>query len=146
MSFPEFSMRNFSSAGYDRNALHCFFAGELAVLPERNAIFMNKQMTAALLSAAAGTLLLTGCGSNQNMTNAEAPYTTAVTEPARRTETSAARETDRDNSLYEEDDVHRNTEVSEPNIVDRAESAMDKAEDIVTSLMTDAKEKLDETN
>lgn len=105
---------------------------------------MKKQMTAALLTAAAGTSLLTGCGSDQNMTNAEAPHTTAVTEPARITETSAVRGTDHDNALYEEDDVHRKTDVSEPDIVDRAESAMDKAEDIVTSLMTDAKEKLEE--
>lgn len=105
---------------------------------------MNMKMIAALLTAAAGPALLTGCGSGNNMTNAENAHTMAVTETSSRTNTTTARGTDRDNSLYEEDDVHRKTDVSEPDILDRTESALDDAEDVVTSMMTEAKEELDD--
>ncbi|MBR4200612.1 MAG: hypothetical protein IKQ91_04985 [Oscillospiraceae bacterium] len=114
---------------------------------------MKSKITAVLMTAAAGCTLLTGCGSDQHMTNAEAPATaaaTAVTEREHHTASTTAREhehdRDDDNALYEEDDVHRRTDVSEPDLIDRAETALDEARDTVTGMVSDAKRKLDDMN
>ena len=69
-----------------------------------------------------------------------APYCTV----SKATTAKSVTETDRDHKLYEEDDVHRKTDRDEPDIIDRAESAMDSAESVLTEMMTDAEEKLDE--
>ena len=117
------------------------FCGQKAFCRKGTRLIMNKKMTAALLTAAAGSALLTGCGSDQHMKNAEVP-------PAASTAVTDARVTDLDrdddNALYEEDDVHRKTDVSEPDIIDRAETALDDARDTVTGMVSDAKRKLDE--
>lgn len=92
-----------------------------------------KHTKAILFAAACGGLLLTGCGSH-NRGHAEttdrgarAVVTTVKTE---------ARE--EHHTLYESDDVHRET-ASEPDIVDRAETALDDAKDKAKEMMTDAK-------
>lgn len=101
---------------------------------------MNKKNTALWLSAAVCGVLMTGCGTEQKNRQAEQPHpaSSAVTE-----RTAESTEPDRDNSLYEEDDVHRRTD-REPDLIDRADSAMDSVEKAVTGLMTDAKEKLND--
>ena len=105
---------------------------------------MNHRKRAVGLAALLCGVLMTGCGTTQHTTQAEHSHaaTTAVT--ARDAE-SRGTETDRDNALYEEDDVHRRTDRDEPDIIDRADSAMDSVEKAVTDMMTDVKRKLDET-
>lgn len=109
---------------------------------------MKKRETAVCLSALCCGILLTGCGGDDHMRRAEHPAsetTSTVKRETTFTVTDDTRpETDRDNSLYEEDDVHRKTDESEPDILDRAESAMDSVESVLTDAMTDAREKLDE--
>ena len=111
--------------------------------PERSNPWMNKKNTAVLLSAAVCGILMTGCDSDRNTMQAEQkrPAASAVTE-----RTAEATETDRNHSLYEEDDIHRKTDRNEPDLIDRADSALDSVEEAVTSLLTDAKEKLDDMN
>lgn len=109
---------------------------------------MKKRETAVCLSALCCGILLTGCGSDDHMRRAE-HSASDTTSTVRHDTTSATAadttpETDRDNSLYEEDDVHRKTNESEPDILDRAESAMDSVESVLTDAMTDAREKLDD--
>ncbi len=103
---------------------------------------MKNHVTAAILTAAAGGIMLTGCGTDHHAAqNAEAPRATAAATAKRDTMTDT--HTDRDNSLYEEDDVHRKTNTDEPDIIDRAESAVDYAEDMMTSMVDDAKRHMD---
>ncbi|MBQ6041204.1 MAG: hypothetical protein IJL32_10600 [Oscillospiraceae bacterium] len=84
--------------------------------------------TAAVLLAAAAAGLLTGCGTDHRTANeSSAAYT--VTEEA---------VPDDGNSLYEPDDVHRSTDRSEPDVIDRAESALDSAKDAAEEMVTDA--------
>lgn len=77
------------------------------------------------------------------MNQAEQPRT-ATTAVSNTAAVETVTETDRDHKLYEEDDVHRKTDRDEPDIIDRADSAMDSAESVLTEIMTDAEEKLDE--
>lgn len=88
-------------------------------------------------------ILMTGCGTERLTNQAEQPRT-ATTTVSKATTAKSVTETDRDHKLYEEDDVHRKTDRDEPDIIDRAESAMDSAESVLTEMMTDAEEKLDE--
>ena len=98
---------------------------------ERHSL-MKRYAKAILLTACSG-MLLAGCGAN-----AEHP------EPgARRAETSARAASTTSpadhNSLYETDDVHRETGSSAPDIMDRAETAVSKAADKAKDMVTDAK-------
>lgn len=88
---------------------------------------MNHYATAALLATAAAGLL-TGCGMDRRAEN-ESTAAHTVTEKA---------VPDDGHSLYEPDDVHRSTEPSEPDVIDRAESALDSAKDKAEEMVTDA--------
>ena len=130
--------------------MHCFsgmlympcirLQGQGGVPPERNDPAMNHRTKAAGFAALLCCMLMTGCGDGRHTTQAEHSRA-AVTE--RTAETDRA-ETDRDNALYEEDDVHRKTDRDEPDIIDRADSAMDSVEKAVTDLVSDAERELDE--
>ena len=103
---------------------------------------MKKANTALWVSAAICGVLMTGCGTNSMADRAEQTNraTTAKTDQAVVSESDS----DRDHALYEEDDVHRKTDRNEPNLIDRAESALDSVESAVTDAMTDAKKKMDD--
>ena len=131
-------------AGQHKIALHNLFCRQMAIRRKGMRSNMKNKMTAALLTAAAGSALLTGCGSDRNMTNAEVPPGAAGTSVTARAAVTTADHRDDDNALYEEDDVHRRTDTSEPDIIDRAETALDEARDTVTGMVSDAKRKLDE--
>lgn len=97
--------------------------------------FSMKQHAIAIMLTATG-LLLAGCGER----------TDTAEQGARRVVTSvrAAVTTapDDHNALYESDDVHRNTDMTEPDVIDRAETAVSKAGDKAKELVTDAKNML----
>ena len=78
------------------------------------------------------------------MHRAEHQYSDTTASVKSETDPETRTETDRDNDLYEEDDVHRRTDKSEPDILDRAESAMDSVESVLTDAVTEAEKKLDE--
>jgi outer membrane murein-binding lipoprotein Lpp len=92
-----------------------------------------KHTKAILFAAACGGLLLTGCGSHERDRaettdrGAQTVVTTVRTEARKEQHT-----------LYESDDVHRET-ASAPDILDRAETALDDAKDKAKEMMTDAK-------
>ena len=96
-----------------------------------------KQKTAVLLAAAAGACV-TGCGgAHTTAEHAAEKHSTVVTDTTRRTaQTSTTRDNDGDPFDYDEQ-PHA---TSGPDIIDRAESAVDKAGDVVTGLLTDAAE------
>ena len=96
---------------------------------------LMKQCATVILLTAAG-MLLTGCsgrtdtaeqGARRVVTSVRAAVTTA---------------TDDHNDLYESDDVHRNTDMTEPDVIDRAETAVSAAADKAKELATDAKHAL----
>ena len=116
---------------------------------------MNKQMNAALLLTAC--TLLTGCGSRNQMTNAERttePTASAVTShaPAQtettpggtygrrttvsQTETTAPRSTRGTRDTRETDDTRDTRSTDE--LPESVQSALDEAEEAVTSLLTEA--------
>lgn len=130
-------------AGYDINALQFVFAGIWQISAGKEALHMNGKIKAAVLAAALTGSLMTGCGEKHMNHNAEVPRATtpAASQSTRPLVTTPV--TDRDNDLYEEDDVHRKTDTDEPDIIDRADSALDDAEDYVESVATDAKQALD---
>lgn len=86
---------------------------------------MKKPNKALFLSAVICGILMTGCGTERFAEKAE--------QTQKVTDTGA----DSEHSLYEDDDIHRKTEKNEPDVIDRAESA-------VTEIVSDAKEKLDD--
>ena len=84
--------------------------------------------TAAVLLAAATAGLLTGCGTDRRAANENSAAHTVTEEAV----------PDDVHSLYEPDDVHRSTALSEPDVIDRAESAMDSAKEKAKEMVTDA--------
>ena len=90
-----------------------------------------KHTKAILFAAACGGLLLTGCGANERAETTDRGAQTVVTT----VKTEARKE---QHTLYESDDVHRET-ASAPDILDRAETALDDAKDKAKEMMTDAK-------
>ena len=105
---------------------------------------MKKRESAVCLSALCCGILLTGCGNDNYMHRAEHQHSDTTASVKSETDPETRTETDRDNALYEEDDVHRRTDKSEPDILDRAESAMDSVESVLTDAVTEAEKKLDE--
>lgn len=104
---------------------------------------MKKEIKAAVMTAALSGALMTGCGAKNMNQNAEVPRATAPTVTGATRPMVTTPVTDRDNALYEEDDVHRKTDADEPDIIDRADSVLDSAEDFVESAVTDAKRAFD---
>ena len=94
-----------------------------------------KQHAIAIMLTATG-LLLAGCGERAD--TAEQGARRVVTS-VRAAVTTAP---DDHNALYESDDVHRNTDMTEPDVIDRAETAVSKAGDKAKELVTDAKNML----
>ncbi len=95
--------------------------------------FSMKQHAKAILLTAFGGLLLTGCGARTETADQGArPAVTSV----RAAVTTAA---DDHNALYESDDVHRSTDMTEPDAFERAETAVSKAAAQAGALVTDAK-------
>lgn len=98
----------------------------------------KQKMTAVLTAAAVCGVCLTGCGSaHKTAEHAAERQGTTVTDTTRRTaQTTPVRDDDDDPFDYDEQ-PHA---TSGPDIADRAESALDRAEDAVTGLLTDAAE------
>ena len=120
-----------------------FFCGHFgSMIAGKDAFHMNREWKAALVTAVLTGTLMTGCGEKNLNRNAEAPRATspAVTGSTRPLATTPV--TDRDNALYEEDDVHRKTDDA-PDIADRADSLLDDAEKYAESAVTDAKRAID---
>ena len=113
-------------------------------------IGMKKKMKAALPAALFSMILLTGCGAQRAAQNAEAEAetsraytgTTATSAPAV-TEITHTDVSDRGNDLYEDDDIHRKTD-SEPDIIDRADSAIDAAGREVSDFFDDTEDALEQ--
>ena len=99
----------------------------------------KQRMTVVLAAASVGSVWLTGCGSDHRTAEHPAETRAAVSDTRRtaaRTETTVTAVQDHDDDPFDYDEQPHAT--SGPDIIDRAESAIDKAEDIVTGLMTDA--------
>ena len=86
---------------------------------------------AVLLTACCG-MLLAGCGSDHDRATQDEHRAATSVQPA----VTAA---DDHNRLYESDDRHRDTDVTEPDLIDRAETAVSKAGDKARELVTDVK-------
>ena len=95
-----------------------------------------KHFAKAILLTACSGMLLAGCGAHtDHAEQGTAPNPAATARPA----VTAA---DDHNKLYESDDVHRETDVTEPDVLDRAETAVSKAGDKAMKIMTDARDAL----
>ncbi len=105
---------------------------------------MKKTNTAFWMSAALCGVLMNGCGTNGMADRAEHTNRATTAKPAATKQTTAPQtDSDSDHALYEEDDVHRKTETDEPNLIDRAESALDSVESAITDKVDDAKKKME---
>ena len=78
-------------------------------------------------------MLLAGCGADTERAEHDTHRAGTSALPAA---TTAA---DSHHNLYESDDVHRETDITEPDILDRAETAVSKAGDKAKELVTEAK-------
>lgn len=94
-----------------------------------------KRFAKAILPAACCCLLLAGCGTDTGRAGQDDHRAATSVRPA----VTAA---DDHNRLYESDDVHRETDITEPDLMERAETAVSKAGDKAKELVTDAKNML----
>lgn len=93
---------------------------------------MKHTKNAFWMSAVLCGILMNGCGTEHTADHGAQAHQVTTAKAA-----SSESDSDRENSLYEEDDVHRKTDREEPDLIDRAESA-------VTEIVSDAEEKLDD--
>ena len=123
----------FQKTGNADTALHTCRSSlaEASAGKERHSLM--KRFAKAMLPAFCTLMLLAGCGADTGRTAQDAHRAETSARPA------ATAGADEHNSLYERDDVHRETDVTEPDILDRAETAVSKAGDKAKELVTEAK-------
>ena len=95
---------------------------------------LMKRFAKAMVPAFCTLMLLAGCGADTERAEHDTHRAGTSALPAA---TTAA---DSHHKLYESDDVHRETDITEPDILDRAETAVSKAGDKAKELVTEAKD------